>query len=173
MRLPGVLVACLFPVLAQAQQPGTSGERASATRFVRRFYEWYVPLARGDHGDPVSTALSRHAAWFTPAIRTALRADSAAQAQSPDEVVGLDGDPFLNAQDFCERYEVGAATPATRGYQVAVFGVCSGKRNARPDVIVELARVGRAWVFTNFDYPNERRALSTDLLSLLRSLHRR
>jgi hypothetical protein len=65
----------------------------------------------------------------------------------------LDFDPFLNTQDPCERYEVGAATQYQQTYRVPVFSICSGKKGEQPDVTAEVAARGGRWVFINFAYP--------------------
>src|SRR5207244_1798701 len=96
----------------------------------------------------------------------ALKQDLEESAKNPDEVVGLDFDPFLATQDPCERYEVGAATRKGKDFLVEIHGVCAGKKHDKPDVIAELVPKGNSWVFANFRYPTER----SDLLKVLKSL---
>jgi hypothetical protein len=57
-----------------------------------------------------------------------LKEDLAASKKSPGEIVGLDFDPFLNAQDIAERYLVGKITPKGDHYWVEVFGVWGGRK---------------------------------------------
>jgi hypothetical protein len=106
---------------------------------------------------------------FAPALVEALRRDSVASSRSRDEVVGLDGDPFLNAQDPCERYAVRRVARKGERFLAEVVGAGGCARHTRPDVVVEVARVGRAWRFENFRYVDP----PDDLLALLRRLHAR
>jgi hypothetical protein len=86
--------------------------------------------------------------------------------------VGIDFDPILNSQDPCKRYEVGKITRKGDNYWVEVYGVCSGKKSEKPDVIPELARIGGKWLFVNFHYENlmEEYPQSGDLLAKLKIL---
>src|SRR5689334_22148325 len=78
-------------------QPAQSAARAtqdSVRRAVQAFYDWYTPRAsEAGAGPSWMRALRERRTSFAPALVTALRRDSAASARSPDEVVGLDGDP--------------------------------------------------------------------------------
>lgn len=167
-----VMVAC--PLLLAAFLCGpqarveSKGRTAEAVKdFAQGFYSWYVPEALKTEETPAwSVALKYKRSAFSPALFRALKEDSDAQAKASGEIVGLDFDPFLNTQDPCDRYEVGAVTSQKAGYRVDIYGVCSGKRNEKPDVVAELARRDGSWAFTNFLYP----AIHRDLLSTLRSL---
>ncbi|SRR5487761_48224 len=166
------IVACPLLLAASLCLPqahgGNNGKTAEAVKgFVQGFYNWYVPEAVKTQQEPVwNVALKYKRSAFSPALFRALKEDSEAQAKASGEIVGLDFDPFLNTQDPCDRYEVGTATPQEAGYRIEIYGVCSGKRNAKPDVIAELARRDSSWVFTNFRYP----AIGRDLLSTLKTL---
>lgn len=133
--------------------------------FAKQFYSWYVPLAQRSSTSPASTiALKEHGADLSPELAAALREDADAQARIPGMIVGIEFDPFLGGQDVCERYEVGPAHEDARGSTVDVYGVCSGRRSVRPDVVAVVARSGGGWRFVNFRYP----AQQTDLLQQLR-----
>ena len=93
-----------------------------------------------------------------------------AASRHPGEIVGLDFDPVLAAQDIGERYEAGSPYRSGSGYRVPVYGVWNGKRNKRPDVVPELARVRGKWMFVNFHYANEKGVLESDLLRVLKEL---
>ena len=137
---------------------------ASATDFTRSFYRWYVPKADKGMGEQLAVGDSAH--LFDSTLVAALRADAEAQAKDSDEVVGLDGDPFLNAQDFCQAYEVGSARRDSAHVLVDVYGVCDGKKHADPDVLAELAPRGASWVFVDFRYPAAHSSLSRTLVEL-------
>jgi hypothetical protein len=108
------------------------------------------------------------AALFAPALVSAIKADGEAQAKNPDEVVGLDGDPFLDAQDFCPPYKVGAAHREGSAVLVEIRGSCAGRTDSMPDVLAELHGSPGAWVFTNFRYPTRNSDLMKDLDELRR-----
>lgn len=137
---------------------------ASATDFTKSFYSWYVPKA--DKGMGAQLAIGDSAHLFDSTLVAALRSDAEAQAKDSDEVVGLDGDPFLNAQDFCQSYEVGGARHDSSRVLVDVYGVCDGKRHAAPDVLAELAPRGASWIFVDFLYPVAHSSLSRTLVAL-------
>ena len=141
-------------------------ESDNVLRVVRDFYAWYLPAAPGANARGLDLVLKTRASLFTDNLFRALKQDFDASAKNPDEVVGLDFDPFLAAQDPCERYEVGAATRKGKGYSIEIHGVCAGKKRGKPDVIAELVPKGDSWVFANFRYPVER----SDLLKVLKSL---
>lgn len=152
---------------AQAKEEAVIAD--SVSRFVQHFYDWYVPFALKDHKEPASNEVLTHKpALFAPALVRALRADMQAQTQAGGEISGLDFDPFLNAQDPCDRYEVGKATRAGKNYKVEIYGLCSRAKDKKPDVIAELVPQGNSWAFTNFYYPKS----ATDLLTILRRLRK-
>ena len=137
---------------------------ASATAFTQAFYSWYVPKAEKGMGEQLAIGDSAH--LFDSTLVAALRADAEARAKDSEEVVGLDGDPFLNAQDFCQSYEVGSARRDSAHVLVDVYGVCDGKKHATPDVLAELAPRGASWVFVDFQYPEAHSSLSRTLVEL-------
>lgn len=136
-------------------------DSAAVAAAVQSFYDRYLVVSSGV-GVPWLTIAREQPAPIDPALVQVLRADSAARASS-DEMVGLDFDPFLNSQDPCPKYEVGAVTKSADGYSVGVHAVCDGKRNADPDVAVEVRRAGDGWQLVNFRYP----AMNSDLLAIL------
>ena len=167
--LTSVLVASttvvVAPACAQAPQRSTAD---SVQRVVQEFYSWYVPRAVSGSVAPAwMDAVRQRPASFAPAIVAALRRDSVLSASNPNEVVGLDGDPFLNAQDFCDRYVARRAVPKARRFLVEVIGEGRCASHSEADVVVEVARVGRTWRFENFRYLDP----PDDLLSLLKRLH--
>ena len=170
MKILG-MAACLLlaasACLPQARD-GKNGKTMEAVgAFARGFYDSYVPVALRDNPVPASDiALKKRPTVFSPELFRALKQDSEAQAKSHGYVVGIDFDPFLATQDPCEHYEVGQVTQKGRSYRVDIYGVCSGKRNEKPDVIAEVAQQDGSWAFTNFLYP----AIHRDLLSTLRTL---
>ena len=118
--------------------PASDPDLESATAFVRAFYRWYIPSANGKAG--WQDAIRDSTALFAPGLLRALRADADAQAhaKSSDGIVGLDWDPFVGAQDYCDTadaYEVGGARRRAQEVLVDVRGKCW--QHALPVVVEE------------------------------------
>jgi hypothetical protein len=136
--------------------------------FVQDFYNWYVPVAgNSGSGRPADLALQNRASAFDPSLARQLKEDSDAQAKVHDDIVGLDFDPFLSAQDPCDRYEVLNVQKKAESYLVDVRGVGGCEKHDAPDVIAEVASGNGVWVFVNFRYPGPDQ---TDLLTVLKRL---
>ncbi len=167
--MPLTRTLALFSLLLLAcdrADPPPDPELTSAVGFVAGFYDWYVPRAKQGTGWPLVIHDSAH--LFAAALLDDLRSDADAQASSPNAIVGLNGDPFLDAQDFCEVYKVGAAQREGSSVVVEVHGDCPGERGNAPDVVAELNRSDAGWVFVNFRYPQ----YNSDLVQVLRQLRR-
>ena len=149
----------------------TAVQAPGATAFVRAFYAAYAPRARASGLAALDSVLRERPADFTATLGAALRADAAARAAAVGEVDGLDGDPFLNAQDPCEQYVVGdaagAAPPPPAAVRVPVYAVCGGKRGADPAAIVEVVQQAGGWAVANVHYAGPP---DDDLLSRLARL---
>lgn len=163
-----MLLLALAPHTLRAQAHQRTAAAATTLRtFVQRFYDWYVPWLNGDHPGPASDrVVNDSTTLLTPGLARALRADMDAKEGAKGEIAGLDFDPFVNSQDPCEHYQVGTVRQHGARYLVNVYGVCSGTRHTRSDVVVELVRRGPSWAFENFHYPR----LNTNLRSLLARL---
>lgn len=175
MRIFGVvswlllLATCLYGSqgCAEINTPTKARPSEAVKDFAQTFYRWYVPEALKAQETPAwSVALKYKRNVFGGVLLGALKEDFDAQEHASGEIVGLDFDPFLNTQDPCDRYEVGSVTPHGNEYSVDIYGVCSGKRDKKPDVIAEATHKNGSWVFTNFLYP----AIHSDLLGTLRIL---
>lgn len=167
--MPLTRTLALFSLLLLAcgrANPPPDPELTSAVGFVAGFYDWYVPRAKQGTGWPLVIQDSAH--LFAAALLDDLRSDADAQASSPDAIVGLNGDPFLDAQDFCEVYEVSTARYEGSSVIVEVHGDCSLASDNAPDVVAVLNRSGSGWVFVNFRYPQH----NSDLVQVLRQLRR-
>ena len=138
-------------------------------KFVQDFYSWYEKLdASGKKKSMLEQALIAKPTNFSPALMSALRADIKAQSLNPGELVGLDFDPFLNAQDIAKPYEARKVTMKGTHYLVDVYGTWNGKKSAKPDVTPELSLSNGTWIFENFHYDQDKP--STDLIGVLKSL---
>lgn len=127
-------------------------------------------MGENSEGSVFEKTLSEKASSFSPDLLKALQEDLAASKKSPDEIVGLDFDPFLDAQDTAEKYVVGEVHQQGDRYRVDVFGFWEGKKNPKPDVVPELAFQNGNWVFMNFHYRESDIPVNENLLSVLQQL---
>ena len=170
-----VSLLCVSAV-AQAAAPSPAGAPAkdattpAAQGFVQGFYDWYVGQAKKSDQHLMDDALSNKRWPMSEAIVTALKADMAAQAKTPDDIVGIDFDPFLAAQDECWPYKTGKVTTVAGKTRVEVFGHCEKTHPESPDVIAELEQRDGKWVFVNFIYPGDPGQPDGDLLKTLKDL---
>jgi hypothetical protein len=157
----------VFPLLTIGVEAAPPDKDAAAARaFVQGFYNWYVPKALNPGNDPVWESMFKaRKPVLSGDLMRALSEDDKAARGSPDEVVGLDFDPFLNSQDPGQRYVAGNVVAKNGDYFVEVRAVQSGKMSKTPDVIAELVKSKGDWMFVNFQYPG-----NGDLLSTLKSL---
>ena len=168
MRLTiATLLGCIAGALP-AQQPSTA-EADSARRAVQRFYDWYVPRAAKPNGrDMVMQAAVRGPLSFAPELVHWLRIDSTARAKSKDEINGLDGDPYLNAQDPCAAYSAREVKKSDRVFMVDVVGHGGCPAHTTPDIVVEIGRLGGRWTMLEFHDPHR---ANEGLIPLLKKLH--
>jgi hypothetical protein len=151
-----------------AQRKSAPNANRSARAFVRNFYRWYVPKALGHRSTPAwNAALEAKESSFSPELRTKLLEDSAAQAKADGEIVGLDFDPFLNAQDFGSHYKITRTTHKADRYWVYVESSSSPGSSATSSVIAEVMQQHGQWRFVNFRYAKDH-----DLLGILDALRR-
>jgi hypothetical protein len=147
---------------------GTAEESNSVRDFVQDFFSWYVPLSAQIPSDrPSELVTKKRPSAFDSTLARELKEDSDAQSKDPAEIVGLDFDPFLAAQDPCERYEVVGVRKEGENFLVSVRGVGGCEDHKDPDVVAEVVSSNGNWLFTNFHYP---RLGGSDLLSILKKL---
>jgi len=140
---------------------------------VQGFYDWYLANPTGKLSTPsLELALKSKRMAFTVALYRALKEDFDAQAQVKGDSVGLDFDRFLNSQDACEKYAAGPVTHKSGSYFVEIFGICDGKKNAKPDVVAELTFVSQGWCFANFHYGKSKWSDDENLRAILRNLRK-
>ena len=164
-----VLVLCVAGATAQAQKPRAATQNDSARALVQRFYDWYLPREANPRGrDLIMYAAVRGPLPFDAELVRWLRIDSTARARAKDEVVGLDGDPYLNAQDPCDQYSARSAVATDSSVLVSVIGRGGCSQHANPDVVVELARRHGRWTILEFRDPNRH---NEGTIPLLRRLH--
>jgi hypothetical protein len=164
-----VLLAFSFPNHAHGNQGSNTQE--SCRKFVQEFYTWYVRFSSKEGGS--SEALKQRPRSFDPELLRRMKQDADAQAKQPGEIVGLDFDPFLNAQDIAPRYVVGKVTRKGDRYRVEVYGIWNGKKDEIPSVVPELMYSNGHWRFMNFYYRRDtKKPREDDLLSVLKELRK-
>ncbi len=153
----------------QAQTPTTPSQPQDCGPFVQQFYNWYVAklnalIKRNSLGleSALEVTLREKRSSFSSELVKGLKEDLAASKKSHGEIVGLDFDPFLNAQDIAERYLVGKITPKGDHYWVEVFGVWGGQKNSNFE--------NGQWIFTNFHYGKTDIPVNENLVSILQGL---
>ena len=153
----------------RGQTSASSAQADSARRVVQRFYDWYVPRAANPRGrDMYMLAATRGPVSFDPELVRWLRIDSTARARAKDEVDGLDGDPYLNAQDPCKTYSAQSAEPSGQSFLVGVLGRGGCATHTRSDIVVELGRRNGRWTILEFRDPARN---NEGTIALLKKLH--
>lgn len=169
-----ILPVCLFALALSLSTPAAVASAIpnatppldrSCRQFVRRFYDWYVPRANMLSGDSVSDALRTKKSDFSQQLFRALDADLQAQARST-RIVGLDFDPFFNAQFTGTQYRLGNLHFINTRCFVTVYFTSPGPDRDRSSVVPELGLQSGHWVFVNFHFGTSKH---DDLLSMLHS----
>ena len=105
---------------------------------------------------------------FDPELVRWLRIDSTARARNKTEVDGLDGDPYLNSQDPCDKDTARPGRVDGGKVLVDVHGSGGCESHTTPDVIVELTPNGAGWTVLEFRDPHRN---NEGLIPLLKRLH--
>ncbi|TLU51666.1 MAG: DUF3828 domain-containing protein [Chlorobium sp.] len=143
-------IACSTLGIAQVLTP-----QDSVRKFVQEFYDWYGIIShKNSKIAPDVRAITEKAKMFSPKLIVALKEDYEASSKHPEEIVGLDWDPFLCSQELEDRYQVGDIKKQGKNYLIELYGVSGGKRNPEPNVIAEVAQIGTQWIFVNFRSPH-------------------
>jgi Protein of unknown function (DUF3828) len=160
-----VFLCCLMLAAAPVQTNDESAEVQSVRQFVQGFYDWYrsKPASKLD-GFGMEDALKTRVRDFGQPLLKDLLADLDAASKNPEEITGLDFDPFTDSQDPYDHYDVVKLEKKGAVYWVSLQGVTE---KPEVDVIAVVGRKNDRWVFMNFRYPRNR---SRDLLVLLKRL---
>jgi hypothetical protein len=173
MKMRLIIAAVSFLLLSPGTYAAAPADPSadSARSFVQAFYDWYMKLTDEQRdaagADPV---LSHKPAYLSSELAKALKADADASSKSPDEVVGLDFDPYLNSQDDCGPYTAGTVKQKGKVYEVEVTGSCADDKPGVPDVVPQLVKQGGSWIFVDFVYPAREGTPQLDLFSVLKRL---
>jgi predicted enzyme related to lactoylglutathione lyase len=134
-----------------ADSPGGSQRDAMlyVDGFLKRYLGQFDASVEHPKGWNPLTALRGD---LSPALMRALQEDRDASAANDEEIVGLDFDPFINAQDVCEGMEARAAVQRDTTMDVAVYDTCDWGHPLVPDVIYVLQRSGPRWIVVDIRY---------------------
>jgi hypothetical protein len=165
-----LLTAVSVSAQTKPATPALSPEQ-SCKAYVQKFYDWYLPVfAHGGNEPSDKRAINSKRFGFDKELRKRLLEDLQASAKVSGEVVGLDFDPFLAAQDTSDRYLVRRAEMRNDHCWASVAAIQSGQKINDADVLPELTLRDGRWVFVNFHYPSQDSVKADDLLSLLKRL---
>ncbi len=143
---------CVWSSLGIAHVPDP---QESVRKFAQEFYDWYgIVSHKNSTLAPDQRAIKEKPHMFSAKLIASLKEDYEASSKHPEEIVGLDWDPFLCSQELDDRYEGGDIKKQGKNYLVTVYGVSGGKRNPEPNVIAEVAKRGNHWIFVNFHSPH-------------------
>jgi hypothetical protein len=172
----GAVILCMT-MISNAKAQSIVDDKESARVFVQKFYDWYGALdAAHEPGSktpsPYILTLKHKPSYLQNTLLNALIADDLAQEKA-NEIVGLDFDPFTNAQDTRSGYQTGTVVQKGIYYFIDVHDIKSGLvRNAvlsAPLVLTaEITKINGQWEFFNFIYPKEDGGYN--LLDILKSL---
>ena len=132
-----------------------------------------MPAGHGDENcGTVEKALAKKRQTFSKDLALALDEDEAASRKEPGMIVGLDFDPFVNAQDTPDKCITGSVKQKGQSntYLVDVFAFWQGKKDKKPCCVAEVVRSGDKWAIANIHYPNSDIKENENLLSILKVL---
>ena len=150
--------------------PETAQEK-SCRVFVQRFYDWYFDRLNQVRGKvSQSRSNSDDVVRLKPELLTVpllqlLVEDREAVSRNPGEIVGLDFDPYINAQDWEGTYWVQSVTVQGSKCRAAVWGTDAGTKRDMVDPELEFG--SGKWVITNFHYPGNSLPRDENLIAML------
>jgi hypothetical protein len=158
------------PQTAQHEFHTDSSPEKDCREFVQRFYDWYFDrlneeMKTSTRSRAQNPVLKFRPEALTPRLRTLLREDIRAQARNRDYIVGLDFDPFINAEDWEGAYRVENVTLNGDTCRATVWGSDTGAK--REIVAPELKLENGRWIFVNFHYPGSANPNDKNLIDLL------
>jgi hypothetical protein len=170
--VPTVLVLILLVgQLPQALSQNAPTPDAACKAYVQKFYDYYLKEAGRESKESADMrAIKSKTFAFSEELKSQLKADEAAAAKSPGEIVGLDFDPFLNAQDLMQHYVAENVSHKGDNFLVSVYAVSDGKKEAKPAVTPELALKNNQLTFVNFHYGKSDTPDNENLLLVLKAL---
>ena len=146
MTRPRILLCLLFLVFGGAAAQAATG---SANDFLTAIYQHYVGKG-GEAGLPLdSNADIRR--YFTPSLAALMIADRATAAKN-DDVPTLDGDPFVDAQDW-EIKDLHIAVSEV-GADHATGTVTFKNIDSPVTITLDLVRTPKGWRIDDIHWPD-------------------
>lgn len=154
-------VACALAVVlaAAAWARPASTQQATPAAVVRALYDYQFA-----HEQNWVATFQHRRSLFSAELARLIDADLSAAEANPDEIVGLDFDPLLNAQDVMDGYALGVTR---REGADAIVRVSLRSGSTLTDVRIRLGRERGGWKVKNIHYPE-----GADLAGVLRELAR-
>ncbi|MCQ6961557.1 DUF3828 domain-containing protein [Mucilaginibacter aquariorum] len=133
-------------------------DKESARAFVQKFYSWYVALYNKDTPKSDLVALKKYPTYFDTALSDAIMRDYSEQPKNAGEILGLDADPFLSAQDTGFDYQAGDVKQVGDKFLIDIHSGTAGEPKkeilkSETILIAQVANVNNQWKFINFLYP--------------------
>lgn len=157
-------------VQPSVQTPVETEQEKSCREFVQSFYDGYFDRLNRvsketNAPSPIDGVLQRKPMILTVQLMRLLREDAQAATKSKGELVGLDFDPFINAQDWDAKYRVESVSLKGATCRAAVWGMDSGAKREMVDP--ELEFDNGKWTFINFHYPGSSNPNDENLIGYL------
>jgi len=160
-------------VQPKAQARVETDDEKSCREFVQGFYDWYFDRLNrsptASTGVPTFDDVERlKPEVLIPSLRQMLKDDLEASSKDANDIVGLDFDPYINAQDWEGKYSIEKVSTHGGKCRAALWGTDSGKK--REIVEPELVFSNNQWVFVNFHYPGNSAPRDENLADILIAL---
>ncbi|MBS1529493.1 MAG: hypothetical protein JSU01_04225 [Bacteroidetes bacterium] len=159
-----LLVAMVFLLSCNNKVKHPVGnDKESARLFVQKFYDWYNNLSNTDSLHKSDTNIDFYTVkhkpqYFDKTLLNAFNKYYDAMPKHADEIVGLDFDPILDAQDIGFDYQTGTVKQIGDKFFIDIHCGLQGKARdtilASPTlIVVEVFKKDGLWKFANFSYP--------------------
>ena len=176
----GVVILFMTMIL-DAKAQSIIDNKESARVFVQKFYDWYDKLYNTDlnnykhkYPEGLDTYVFKNKQqYFAQLLLKVYNDYDKAEPKDADEIVGLDFDPIMNAQDNGYDYQTGSVKQVGDKYFVDIHtGSVGQSRNSilKETVLItaEVAKENGQWKFVNFQYPPVNGSES-DLITILKN----
>lgn len=148
-------IAALVVTVAVAACPAAQATATTPKGIVTAIYRYHFA-----HKQRWDLTFKRYRTMFSKDLLAAFDDNDKRQAASPDEVVGLDGDPLTDSQEMCDGYTVtGSAVDGAN----TVVSVDVRIEKEHRTVRVRFIKDGAAWKIDNILYAEG------DLVTILRN----
>lgn len=145
LRIVGAaLLVALALAMPAAAQKKRAPKPADPAAVVRTLYSYHFK-----HKFDWTGTLAHNRELFAPDLLKLLDEVDRAQAANPDEIVGLDFDPLVDAQEEAQTYRI---TGTKREGDEAIVTVTANIYGSPRTMRLRLAQFDGAWRITNINY---------------------